>query len=275
MPYDLGDQVPLTFLTVDSSGNPVNCNTVVLTVTKPDNTTDSPAVTNPPAVTGTYTVTYSPATAGRYVVRWVATVTNPQAYTDAFDVRESVPPLLFSLSDAKATLNITSTTHDQKIRDLLESTTAAVEFLAGAVVRRSVSERYDTSGFMSSLGLRTVPLISVQSVTSILLGGYTYNVNDLDVDTDTGIIQFKNGRAIVGPVRIAYTAGRTIVPAAIRDAGRIILKHLWTVQTGPSGLPRLNDPNDQGQTMMVGLGYALPNRAIQLLQPYMRAGKFA
>lgn len=274
MPYDLGDPVVLTFLTVDSAGNPANSSSVVLTITKPDGTTETPAVTNPPAVTGTYTVTYSPATAGRYLARWVATVTNPQAYTEAFDVRDAAPPLLFSLSDAKSLLNVSSTTNDAKMRDLIESTTAAVEFLAGSVVRRTVIERYEAFG-SDTLVLRSAPVLSVTTITPILTGGLTYEVANVDVDGNTGIIQNVNGKGFFGPLRITYVAGRVVVPAAIRDAGRIILKHLWTVQTGPSGLPRLNIGNDEGTTTIIGLGYALPNRAIQLLQPYLRVGNFA
>lgn len=273
MPFDLGDTVPLTVEVRDSLGVLANAGAVTLTVTKPDGTNDSPSPTNPS--TGIYRSDYAAATAGRYLVRWVATGANASAHTDAFDVRESVPPLLFSLSDAKAVLNISTTTSDSKIRDLIESTTAAVEFIVGAIVRRTVAERYDCNGQFSYLVARTVPVLSLTSIAPIINGGIIYAVGDFDVEAETGIMQHKNGRVLVGPLRLTYVVGRTIVPAAIRDAGRDILKHLWSVQTGPHGLPRLNEPVDGGSTMVLGLGYALPNRALQLLQPYQRAGKFA
>lgn len=274
MPHDLGDSVALTFLTVNAAGTPANCDTVTLTITKPDGTFVTPAVVNPPAVTGTYTATYLPDTAGRYLARWVATVTNPQAYTEAFDVREAAPPLLFSLSDAKNVLNIAGTANDAKLRDLIESVTAAVEYLVGSIVRRSVSERYEASG-SDTLVLRSAPVLSLATIVPIMLGGLTYAVADVDIDSNTGIIQNRNGLGFYGPLRITYVAGRMVVPAALRDAARMILKHLWAVQTGQMGLPRLNVGNDEGTTTIIGLGYALPNRAIQLLQPYLRVGNFA
>jgi|SRR6266536_2928749 len=275
MSFDLGDPVDLPFPTVNSAGTAVNLTTVTLTVTKPDGATDTPSVANPPATTGQYTVRYTPTVAGPYRVRWVGTdATNPQSYTDAFDVRDSGPPLLFSLADAKSILNVSATANDAKLRSLIESATAAVEFLVGSVVRRSVSERYETYG-ADTIVLRSAPVISVSSITRIYIGGPTYTVSDLDVDTDTGIIQNVNGRGFYGPLRLAYVAGRTTLPAAIRDGARLILKHLWDVQNGLTGLPRLSEMTDRGTTVIPGLGYDLPNRAVELLHPYTRSGHFA
>lgn len=276
MPYDLGDVVALSVATIDSTGAPADVGAMALTVTKPDGTTDSPTITHPG--TGSYAANYTPATAGPYLVRWVGTGTNAQAYTDGFDVRDANPALLFSLADAKTflNLNLTQTTYDAKIRPLIETTTSAVEYFAGAVVRRSVSERYEPPGIFSSMVLRTVPVISVQTIVPIMLGGLTYSASDIDLDGDTGIIQNKNGKVFFGPLRVTYTAGRLTMPSAIRDAARLILKDLWEVHTGPSGLPRISEQTaTEGKTMVTGLGFALPNKALLLLQPYMRAGKFA
>lgn len=274
MSYDLGDTVPLTVEVRDAAGALANAGAMALTVTKPDGTVDSPSPANPS--TGIYQVDYAPSTAGPYRVRWVGTGANAAGYTDAFDVRDANPALMFSLADAKSILNISSTTFDAKIRPFIESTTTTVEYFAGAVVRRSVSERYDISGYFSSLVLRTTPVISVQTIVSIMLGGLSYSVTDTDLDGETGILQNKNGKAFIGPLRITYTAGRITMPAGIRDAGRLILKDFWKVQTGPGGLPRVSEQGaDQGKTFIPGLGFSLPNNAISLLQPYLRAGKFA
>lgn len=275
MSYDLGDPVDLAFRPVTSAGAAVNLTTVVLTITLPDGTTATPAVTNPPASTGQYTVRYTPTTAGPYRVRWVGTdATNPQSYTDAFDVRDAGPPLIFSMADAKSILNVSTSTNDAKLRDLIESTTAAVEFLVGPVVRRSIAERYEARGG-DTIVLRSAPVISVTSIAQIYTGGPTYDVADLDVDTDTGIVQNVNGRGFLGPLRITYVAGRTTLPAAIRDGARVILKHLWDLQNGLTGLPRLAEMSDRGTTVITGLGYDLPTRALELFHPYLRTGNFA
>lgn len=272
MPFDLGDVVPLTVEIRDADGALADAGAVTLTVTKPDGTTDSPTPTNPE--TGHYQSDYVPATAGRYLVRWVATGANASSYTDAFDVRPAAPPLLFSLNDAKNFLNISTTTNDAKIRDLLESTTAAVEHQVGPVVQQTRVELYDPCGSYT-LVLRAAPIVSVTSMEPVMTGGAAYDVSNMDVDTATGIITNINGQGFYGPLRITYVAGRSIVPAAIRDAGRIILKHLWDIHNGLSGLPRLNEANDPGSGVILGMGYAIPNRALQLLHPYMRLGNFA
>lgn len=268
MPYDLGDVVPLRVEVRDSAGALANAGAVTLTVTLPDGTTATPAVTQPPAVTGVYTVDYTPVQAGRYLVRWVATGANAMGHTDAFDVRASAPPLLFSLADAKAVLNIATTTHDSLIRDLIESTTASIEHLIGPVVRQSVSERHD--GGWYCLVLRQVPVLSIQSMAPILTNGTTYTTADVDIDAQTGIVQLTNGRRFDGPLRVTYTAGIAVTPAAVRDAGRIILKHLWRIRNGVDGLPGIAPPADYGETLVPSLGYALPDAALQLLNPYMR-----
>lgn len=275
MSYDLGDPVDLVFQPVTPAGAAVNLASVALTVTKPDGTTDTPPVVNPPASTGQYRVRYGPSTAGRYLVRWVGTdPSNPQAFTDAFDVRDATPLLLFSLADARSILNVSTSTNDGKLRDLVESTTAAVEFLVGSVVRRVVVERYETRG-ADTIVLRSAPVISVTSISRIYTGGPTYDVAHVDLDPDTGIVQNVNGRGFWGPLRVTYVAGRATLPAAIRDGARLILKHLWDVQNGLTGLPRLSEMSDRGTTVIAGLGYELPNRAVELLHPYARTGHFA
>lgn len=270
MPFDLGDTVPLTVEVRDATGVLANAGVIALTITLPDNTTASPAVSNPPATTGVYIYDYAPVQSGRHLVRWVASGANASAYTDSFDVRVSAPPLFFSLSDAKAVLNISPTvsTHDSLIRDLIESTTATVEYLIGPVVRQSVTEVHD--GGWTCLTLRQAPVISVQSIVPVLTGGTTYNVADTDLEATTGVLRLLSGGSFVGPLRIAYTAGMTVTPAAVRDASRIILKHLWRIRTGIDGLPGVGPPGDYGESMVPGWGYAVPDAALQLLAPYMR-----
>lgn len=272
MPFDLGDIVPLTVEIRDADGELANAGAIALTITKPDGTTDSPIPTNPS--TGLYQTDYTPAAAGRYSVRWVATGANASAYTDAFDIREASPPLLFSLSDAKSILNITVTTHDDKIRELTESTTATVENLVGPVVMQQKEELYEGCG-TNVLVLRSAPVVSLTDIVAILPGVPVPDVLDLDLDPVTGILIETRGRPFYGPLRVSYVAGRATIPAAIRDAGRIILKHLWDIHNGLTGLPRLNEPNDPGMGVILGMGYAVPNRALQLLHPYMRMGNFA
>lgn len=270
MPFDLGDTVRLSAESRDAGGTLTNATTVALTITLPDGTTTSPVVTNPPAVTGQYTVDYTTVQAGLHRERWVFTTPN-SGYTDAFDVRQATPPLLLSLADAKSHLNITSTSHDAELRGWIETVTEVVEHFVGAVVRRTVTELYDNLpiGGARQVALYTTPVISLTSVAAVLTGGDSYTVADLDLDGETGIVQRKDGGRMTGPLRITYTAGRATVPAPITAAARVILQHLWRTQhPSGSGRPQLGADDYAVTEPIAGIGYAIPNRALHLLERY-------
>lgn len=269
MPFDLADTVRLAADSKDAGGTLANATTVTLTITLPDGTTTSPSVTNPPAQTGRYSVDYTTVQAGRHLARWVF-VTPNNAYTDSFDVREAAPPLILSLADVKAHLNQTTTTHDEELRGWVESVTEGVEHLAGACVRRTIVEDHDISPTFGAevLCLRTTPAISLTTVAAVLTGGTSYTVADLDLNGSTGIVRRKDGGRMVGPLRITYTAGRAVIPANITAAARIILAHLWQTQRGGSNRPQVGGGDYAVTEPIPGFGYAIPNRALQLLEPH-------
>lgn len=265
MPFDLGAVVPLGTEVRDAAGALANAGAMALTVTLPDATTASvsPVV---PTSTGVYAYDYPSTQAGRHTVRWVATGLNAGAYTDSFDVREAAPSAILSLADAKRHLNITSTTHDDEIRGWVESVTAGIESLVGPVIVRTFTERHEGRR-VPMLALRHTPILTLTSVVPVLTGGTAYTVGDLDVDTATGVLQRKDGGTLTGPLRVTYTAGRRIVPAAVSSAAKIILQHLWRTQQGPAR-PQLGVGDFDVTEPAVGFGYAIPNRALQLLEPY-------
>lgn len=267
MPYDLGDVATLTTEIRDANGVLANAGAVVLTVTLPDLTTVTPAVTNPS--TGNYRSDYTPLVSGLYRVRWVATGLNASATTDAFDVRQTTPLLIFSLSHAKTMLPKVADADNEKLRNLIESTTSIVEYIVGPVAVRSVSEVVRGSGRQSYFVLRETPVVSIQSITPIIIGNITYPVANYDIDSPTGIVQEKRGRGFVGTHRVVYTAGMTVIPAAIRDAAAMTLRYLWSFQLGPHSGPR-----DRTQPVP-GLGRELPVQVVELLRPYAKAGGWA
>lgn len=270
MPFDLGDTVRLAADSTDAGGTLTNATTATLTITLPDGTTTSPAVTNPPAQTGKYSVDYVSVQAGRHLVRWV--FTGPaSAYTDMFDVRAADPPLIFSLADARKHVNMPSTvtTHDEELRGWVEATGKAIEHFVGAVARRTVTEDHtDLPRYGArTIALRTTPVISLTTVAAILTGGTSYAVSDLDVDGATGIVRRKDGGRMVGPLRFTYTVGLTVIAANISHGARLILQHLWKTQGGGMGRPAPGGMDDYAVTEPIpGLGFAIPNRALELLQ---------
>lgn len=265
MPYDLGDVVPLGTLVRDSAGALANAGAMALTITLPDGTTvtSSPVA---PTSTGTYAYDYTTTQAGRHTVRWVATGINAGAYTDSFDVREATPPAILSLADAKRHLVKTGTSDDDEIRSWVESITAGIEGLCGPVVVQTISERHNIR-CAGTIVLRRTPALALTSVVPVLTGGTTYDVDDLDLDENTGEVQRLDGGTLYGPLWVTYTAGRRIVPAAMTSAARIILQHLWRTRQGPGRPQRGTDDYDVSEPVP-GFGYAIPNRALQLLEPY-------
>lgn len=262
--YDLGDTVGLAATLRDSAGALANASTVVLTITKPDGTTETPSVTNPPASTGLYTKDYVPAAAGRYVARWTFT-TPTAAYVDTFDVREADPGYIVSLADAKAHLNITSTTHDEELRRFIESATKTCEFFCGPVVPRTYVERVPSCAWML---LKRTPVVSLTSVVPWRTAGTTYTVGDLVVEEDTGRVERLDGGVFTGgPFRVTYKAGQSVIPSNITEAALIIIAHSWDTQRGQQNRPRAGGMD---ASIVPGLGYAVPNRALEKLQPHKR-----
>lgn len=271
MPYDLGDTVRLVGLCHNAAGVLADASTSTLTITLPDGTTTNPTVPLP-SPAGTYTVDYATAQAGRHSVRWVWTTPNA-AYTDAFDVREAAPPLIVSLADAKSHLNLTVSTHDEELRGFIEAATEVIEFFVGPVVRRTVVEVHPGG---AQLALARTPAISVTTVAPVLDGGTSYTASDLDLDGATGIVRRADGGGFTGPLRVTYVVGRVIVPAPITHAARELIRHLWRTQLGSQFVSRASSRDvDDYSDPIPGLGYSVPNRVIELLQPFRKAPEVA
>lgn len=261
MPYDLSDSVPIAVDVKDSSGNLTNATTVTLTITLPDGTTTSPSVANPPTTTGQYRVTYVPTLVGRHAWRFVATSPNT-AYQDVFEVRETVSPSLLSLADAKAHLNITSTTYDDELREYLEAATKIVESYVGPIVQRTHTAR--VCGYRSRIPLPHTQVTGVTAITLVSDGSSPITLSDVAVDTNAGIISYKSGGVIgYGDMDVTYTVGRTSVDPNWSLAAKHIVKANWNSQLGNLPSVQGDDPGYE----MTGDGYRVPYKAIGLLQP--------
>lgn len=263
MAFDLGAVVPLGTTVRDAAGTLANAGAMSVTITLPDRTTVTSTIT--PASTGVYAHDYATVQAGRHTVRWLATGVNAGAYTDMFDVSEAAPPALMSLDAAKRHLKKNDSADDDEIRDWIEACTRAVEQFVGPVVVRSVTEvvRFASA---RSVALTQTPAIELTSAVAAVTGGTSYNVADLDLDGETGIVTRVDGGLLYGPLRFVYIVGRPVVAANIRSAGKIILQHLWRTRQGPGRPQRGTDDYDVTEPLP-GLGFAVPNRAVQLLDP--------
>lgn len=251
----------------------VDAGTITLTVQKPDLTT-LPPYTPTRDQLGTYhqdLPTSDLATAGHYQWKIVTTGTGAGVWYGDFDLFDPFDVAVLPLQDAKDMLNIaqSKTTFDAEIQVWIDTIGAGLEKLTGGpLVNRSISEYCKALRSYREIAVRYRPLVSVTSITDNATGT-VLPLTDLDVDTNAGIIRRKLQLPFWsrGPYyTVVYVAGWGVpTPPAFNAAARIILAHLWETQHGPSTRPVLGG---EETAVDYGLGFAVPNRAAELLAPY-------
>lgn len=172
---------------------------------------------------------------------------------------------ILTLAEAKAAVNITSEAYDAELQPYVDATSEVIESFVGPVESGEVVEDHN-GGPM--LVLRELPVVSLTSVSPILTDGTSYTVADLDVSNSTGVVRRLDGDSFAGPLRVTYTSGHSTVPSAINVAARVIVAHLWRTQLG-SQFARGASADDLTEPLP-GFGFAIPNRAMELMRPFIR-----
>lgn len=280
MAIDVGDVYRLNFKNTSPGGGLVNADTVTLTIQLPDGTqvVQTPVA---PTSTGVYQYDFLTTQPGRHVAQWVGAGSNANAgaNSEIFDVRTLNPLYLVSLAEMKEQLKITSTTDDETIRRYIESATNAVERIRGEVaVKRTFTEEHRFPEWYRGIGvvnpamntgtfprqgmaLQNFPVVSLQSVARVD-GTMTWDTTLLHVEQASGVVSVMFGPIFVGQISVTYTAGYQVIPSEFTLAASIIVEHLWqTRRPGRSGpaMPGIET------TMVPGIGYAVPNQAVELL----------
>lgn len=175
---------------------------------------------------------------------------------------------LLSLADAKAQLNLTATRDDAELQVYVDAVTAVIERHTGPVITRPVTEVVRGRGM--ALVLTQTPVVALVSLTPLVAGGPVIGPDDVWVDEATGAVYRVDGaRWTGGPWRAAYTAGRgDTVPPTINLAARILIQHLWRTQRPTRGTLAGGGDDMSSADAVPGWGYAIPNRVLQLLEPY-------
>jgi hypothetical protein len=275
--YPTGQPIRLSTMVKDLTGALVNPSTLTLTIQKSDGTSTAASPYTVTTTTGQGLFYQDVATADittvdHYQYKWVATGTGAGVSYGAFDVFDPFTVTVLPLQDAKDMLNIpqSNTSYDAEIQVWVDTIHASLEKLTGGpIINRSITEFVKVGHGYRSLTLRLRPVVSITSITDNATGT-ALPVTDLDIDTNSGIVRRKLQLPFWarGPFyTVVYTAGWGVpTPPAFNGAARIILDHLWKTQHGPSMRPTLAG---EDLTVDFGLGFSVPNRAIELVAPYI------
>lgn len=173
---------------------------------------------------------------------------------------------LLTLDEAKAQLDIETDADDVELQAYIDSLAPVIERYVGPIEIRQVTEQVNSRNTL--LALTQAPAVSLTSLTPVLDGGLAIDVGEVVLDLDAAVLRRRNGSAFYGgPWTAVYTAGRGTVPPTINLAARILLQHLWRTQYGAARGGSRADDYDVTEPV-AGWGYAVPNRVLQLLEPF-------
>jgi hypothetical protein len=299
--YPLDQPVRLTFRTYSDSAQTVPADPTTVSVQVRDaagvETTFTWAASQVVKdSTGVFHYDYTPAAAGHYDFHWKATGTVATALDGGFDVEAKYADIavsvndLLTLTEAKSAVNTTTTAgsqYDAELRALIAAVSQRLDEMLGPVVQRTVTETHD--GGQSWITPASTPVFSVTSLTEYsnttaqVLAAETNTTKTaydylLDSDGRHGVwirrrstnsdACFPVGRRNVS---LVYVAGRyantATVGSRFKEAAAITLAHLWRSEQGFAGFT--SGPDEFGNQIL-GVPWAIPRRAIQLVQEDVR-----
>lgn len=166
-----------------------------------------------------------------------------------------------TVNDLKVHLNMSGTASDGELQDTLDAAIEVVEGFVGPLTAGDVTEVH-RNVFSSQIVLRQVPagdLVQVSARNGLV--STPLEASDFELDAATGILRVVMGSGFYGTYEVTFSAGRTTLPASLRLAILIVAAHLWETQRVP-GASRF------GGDSPVPAGFAVPNRALELMAPY-------
>lgn len=171
---------------------------------------------------------------------------------------------IVTLAAGKKQLNIdeADTDDDLELQLYINALAAPIERELGRIVeQRTIVDEYDFPAGTTSFLLRAVPAVSLTSIAAVD-GSTTWSVDptSMHLSGASGRVTVLSGPPLAGLVTVTHVAGPASVAANVQLAALIVLQHLWETQRGRAGLV----PGGGGE-YMVPAGYALPNRACELL----------
>lgn len=199
---------------------------VTLTLTLPDGTDDTLSVVNDD--TGIYHADVLLTQWGRHTYRWVATGNATASQTGWF------PAGMVSVEDIKTRLDKTLTVDDAEIADMLNAALTEYAEYVGPLPGQ-VTETLSGGG--TTVVLRAMNPASI--LTAAYSDGTTITVDDLDLDTSTGILGWgysTAGRFTAGRRNLTVTYLVGDIPANHKEAiAADVAGYFEMTQDGPAG----------------------------------------
>lgn len=168
---------------------------------------------------------------------------------------------MITLDQAKARLNVplSNTSNDMELQSFVDAATEAVEQIRGETMDpRDFTEEHVARGGV--LVLNHVPVLSLTSVASVD-GSTVWDVSQLHPHLATGEVFSTVSPMLAGRVSVTYQAGYTSVPKRYVEAALIIVQQLNRTQRGVGSVRA----GESDMTTMTGIGFAIPNAALELL----------
>lgn len=281
--YLQGADVPLSVLVTDSAGDPVTgSETVSVTVSDPTGATTSPVVSE--AGSGVYkAVVADVAAEGIWTVEWTAP---GFAYADQFTVRAIGLEAIVDLASVKAHLNIPPNdgSADDELLGFIYAAGDIARDFCGPFLPELHTQWFD--GGVPTIAPDWAPLTAVASVTEYYglsafplteqpLGG-AMDAFAFTVDYTTGVLTrrtYGGDSALFATgcknIKLVYTAGDRPIPYTVRLGALELIRHLYQL-TQQGGRPSWGSSGYDGDGSPMPIGFAVPNRVIELWAPFRR-----
>ena len=254
---------------------------VVLTVTAPDGTTSTPAVTQ-----GTISTASVPAAqVGAYLLVWSTTGAVTDVLPDQFTTTAASLGLI-SFSELRDQLNIspTDTTGTAKLRRFIQSGTDVIQNITGPILPTPKQIIYPGGSTYVILPERWVKSLTLVQefwggTTLYTLTPYTLGVAPLSAfayvwdPSLNKIMRFAAGfetqyKPGIAAVIVNYVAGMQTIPQDITDATGELIRHWWA--NGQQPWRAAFQPGGDDTGFQPIMGYAIPNRVVEMALPYKK-----
>lgn len=175
---------------------------------------------------------------------------------------------VLTLAEAKTHLNITATTHDAELQDVIDAAEAVISKRVGPLQATVRTARVQGGG--TRLVLPEYPVTSLTTVTPADSDALT--VGDLSLDSAAGVVTYTSGARFGARwYDVAYSAGRATCPDDLLMAVKELVRHMWDTQRGPARRPG-STASDVASNTLPGAGYLLPFRVSELIAPHESVG---